>query len=132
MPNADISRLLGEIWRGTSMAEKIPFLEREEAERRMYKAKVEKWKNDMKLERSMKSSPKTKSKSKMKPGSNVKMPDRHQDVATLAQEGTHVSYDKDLGTNSTPSHHEYWYQASQAQFTYPRPPTGPPSEEFEA
>ena len=35
MPNADISRLLGKIWKGTSMAEKIPFLEREEAERRM-------------------------------------------------------------------------------------------------
>ena len=68
----------------------------------------------------MKSSPKTKSKSKTKPGSNVKMPDRHQDVATLAQEETHVSNDEDLGTNSTPSHHEYnynvvrWYQASQA------------------
>lgn len=55
MSNADISRLLGEVWRGTSVAEKRPFLEREEVERKIYKAKMEAWKNDQKFHRSMKS-----------------------------------------------------------------------------
>ncbi len=75
VPNSDISRLLGEIWRGTAAAEKRPFLEREEAERRMYKAKMEKWNNDQKLEKSMKS-----------------LPDRRQDVASCAREETHPRY----------------------------------------
>lgn len=75
VPNSDISRLLGEIWRGTAAAEKRPFLEREEAERRMYKAKMAKWKNDQKLEKSVKS-----------------LPDRRQDVASCAREETHPRY----------------------------------------
>lgn len=59
MSNADVSRLLGEIWRGTSAAEKRPFLEREEVERKIYKAKMEAWKNDQKFHRSMKSTEST-------------------------------------------------------------------------
>lgn len=55
MPNADISRLLGEVWRNTSLAEKRPFLEREELERKIYKAKVEAWKNNEKLAKYFKS-----------------------------------------------------------------------------
>jgi len=84
VPNSDISRLLGELWRGTGAAEKRPFLEREEAERRMYKAKMEKWKNDQKLEKSM--------KSVSSAGSGGKMPDRRQDVASCAREETHPRY----------------------------------------
>jgi len=53
MPNADISRLLGELWRNTSLADKRPFLEREEFERKIYKAKVEAWKNNEKLATSL-------------------------------------------------------------------------------
>ena len=40
IPNADISRLLGEHWRSASPEEKAPFLQREEIERKHYKAKV--------------------------------------------------------------------------------------------
>lgn len=124
MPNADISRLLGEIWRGTSMVEKRPFLEREEVERRIYKAKVEKWKNNMKFERSM--------MSLSKPESNMKMPEQRQDVVPLAQEEPHeqiyVRYGEDQhydGGGWTPLN----YQASHVQYTYPRPsePAGPPT-----
>ena len=56
MPNADISRLLGEMWRNASPSVKQPHMEREEVERKLYKAKVEKWKNDNKLEKAMKPS----------------------------------------------------------------------------
>ena len=56
MPNADISRLLGEIWRNRNMSEKRSFLEREEVERKIYKAKMEAWKNDQKLQKSLKKS----------------------------------------------------------------------------
>jgi hypothetical protein len=139
MPNADISRLLGEIWRGISMAEKRPFLEREEAERRIYKAKVEKWKNNMKFERSM--------MSLSKPESNMKMPEQRQDDVPLAQEEPHeqtyVRYGEDQhGPISSPPRHECnydgggWtplnYQASHVQYTYPRPPepAGPPTEQL--
>lgn len=139
MPNADISRLLGEIWRGISMAEKRPFLEREEAERRIYKAKVEKWKNNMKFERSMLSLSKHES--------NMKMPEQRQDDVPLAQEvpheQTYVRYGEDQhGPISSPPRHECnydgggWtplnYQASHVQYTYPRPPepTGPPTEQL--
>jgi hypothetical protein len=90
VPNSDISRLLGELWRGTGAAEKRPFLEREEAERRMYKAKMEKWKNDQKLERSMKSSS-TKEPRGM-------MPDRRQDVSSSAQEETHPRYGEETSS----------------------------------
>ncbi|KAL7553525.1 hypothetical protein ACHAWF_016827 [Thalassiosira exigua] len=55
MPNADISRLLGELWRKAPALEKRPFQEREEAERKIYRAKMEAWKSDRKLARSMKS-----------------------------------------------------------------------------
>jgi len=55
MLNADISRLLGELWRNISLAEKRPFLEREKLERKIYKAKVEAFKNDEKLANSFKS-----------------------------------------------------------------------------
>ena len=54
MSNADISRLLGEVWRNASVVEKRPFLEREEVERKIYKAKMEAWKNDQKLQKSLK------------------------------------------------------------------------------
>jgi len=56
MSNADISRLLGEVWRNASVVEKRPFLEREEVERKIYKAKMEAWKNDQKLQKSLKKS----------------------------------------------------------------------------
>ena len=49
MLNADISRLLGEVWRGASAAEKRPFLEREEVERQIYKAKMASFKADERL-----------------------------------------------------------------------------------
>ena len=55
MLNADISRLLGELWRKISLAEKRPFLEREKLERKIYKAKVEAFKNNEKLANSFKS-----------------------------------------------------------------------------
>ena len=82
MPNADISRLLGEIWRNTSMAEKRPFLEREEVERRMYKAKMEAWKNNQKLEKSIKSSAAAT-------GYAAKKPDQRQDTTSFAREESH-------------------------------------------
>eukprot|EP00804_Cyclotella_cryptica_P018310 CCRYP_017654-RA/>CCRYP_017654-RA protein AED:0.36 eAED:0.36 QI:0/0/0/0.5/1/1/4/0/416 len=54
MPNADISRLLGESWRNASLEEKAPYLEREEAERKIYRVKMDSWKNDQKLMNSLK------------------------------------------------------------------------------
>ena len=53
IPNADISRLLGEHWRSARPDVKAPFLEREENERRLYKAKMERWKCDQKLAKSL-------------------------------------------------------------------------------
>lgn len=84
VPNSDISRLLGELWRGAGMADKRPFLEREEVERKMYKVKMEKWRNNQKLERSMKS-PSSK-------GSCGRIPDRRQDVPSYAREDIHPRY----------------------------------------
>lgn len=40
MPNSDISRLLGDMWQNASPSEKRPHMEREEVERKLYKAKV--------------------------------------------------------------------------------------------
>lgn len=80
MPNADISRLLGETWRNLrcvlphqqghfyvelqansqsllsvfSDEEKLPHLQREQAERGVYRAKMDKWKNDQKHLNSLK------------------------------------------------------------------------------
>eukprot|EP00578_Thalassiosira_sp_NH16_P005534 CAMPEP_0181134738 /NCGR_PEP_ID=MMETSP1071-20121207/32250_1 /TAXON_ID=35127 /ORGANISM="Thalassiosira sp., Strain NH16" /LENGTH=401 /DNA_ID=CAMNT_0023221281 /DNA_START=131 /DNA_END=1337 /DNA_ORIENTATION=- len=82
MPNADISRLLGELWRNTSKVEKRPFLEREEVERRIYKAKMEGWKNNQKLEKSMK----TRSSKK-----KLDQRDQRQDVASYTREESHPS-----------------------------------------
>lgn len=55
MPNADISRLLGETWRNADLEEKQPFLDREEGERKIYRAKMDSWKNDQKLAKLFKS-----------------------------------------------------------------------------
>lgn len=60
MSNADISRLLGEVWRNTGVPEKRPFLEREEAERKIYKARMAAWKNNEKLANTLAKSPKSK------------------------------------------------------------------------
>jgi len=148
MPNADISRLLGELWRNTNMPEKRPFLEREEVERKIYKAKMEAWKNNQKLEKSLKS-PSAMS------GYAQKKPDQRQDVASFtreeslssrydpAQGSTMVSYPantptytrqyqdaknrtgspyheyKYVGSNCTPTHNQQ--EPSDVAFTYPRP-----------
>lgn len=53
IPNADISRMLGEKWRSASVDEKAPFLEREQNERRLYKAKMERFRCDQKLAKSL-------------------------------------------------------------------------------
>ncbi len=47
------SRLLGEIWRKADIDEKKPFLEREEKERQVYRAKIASWKADQKLATAM-------------------------------------------------------------------------------
>ena len=53
IPNADISRLLGEHWRNATPEVKAPFIEREEVERIDYRAKMERWKCDQKLAKSL-------------------------------------------------------------------------------
>ncbi len=53
IPNADISRMLGEKWRSAGVDEKAPFLEREQNERRLYKAKMERFRCDQKLAKSL-------------------------------------------------------------------------------
>jgi len=151
MPNADISRLLGEIWRNTNMAEKRPFLEREEVERKIYKAKMEAWKNDEKLAKSMKSRVVAVARKKL---------DKHQVAASITREISHSSERYDPTQNyqppypshapaptrqhtglyaedqagSPPSYHEYNYDASNwtathnqqepghhVKYSYPRP-----------
>lgn len=47
------SRLLGEIWNKADEDEKKPFLEREEKERKVYRAKMESWKADQKVAAAM-------------------------------------------------------------------------------
>lgn len=53
MPNADISRLLGQVWRKLSPEEKRPFQEQEEKDRMIYNAEMEVWRNNKKYERAM-------------------------------------------------------------------------------
>ena len=59
LSNADVSRLLGEHWRNAKVEEKRPFLEREEAERKIYKAKNEAFKNNLKYFKANEKSQKT-------------------------------------------------------------------------
>lgn len=54
LPNADISKLLGETWRKLSDGEKLQFLMREQEERKVYRAKMSRWNNDQKLINSLK------------------------------------------------------------------------------
>eukprot|EP00529_Nitzschia_sp_RCC80_P013178 CAMPEP_0113516192 /NCGR_PEP_ID=MMETSP0014_2-20120614/41398_1 /TAXON_ID=2857 /ORGANISM="Nitzschia sp." /LENGTH=596 /DNA_ID=CAMNT_0000412913 /DNA_START=275 /DNA_END=2065 /DNA_ORIENTATION=- /assembly_acc=CAM_ASM_000159 len=46
MRNPEISRTLGEVWRGMSQEEKRPFVEREKVERGKYKVAMAKWKSE--------------------------------------------------------------------------------------
>ena len=46
MRNPEISRALGEVWRGMSQEEKRPFVEREKVEREKYKVAMAKWKSE--------------------------------------------------------------------------------------
>jgi hypothetical protein len=46
MSNTDVSRLLGEMWRNASPAERAPYVEEEEKERAAYKAEIQKWRNE--------------------------------------------------------------------------------------
>eukprot|EP00977_Amphora_coffeiformis_P011172 scaffold2671_cov167-Amphora_coffeaeformis.AAC.10 len=43
MSNTDISRLLGEMWRNASQAERAPYVESEQQERAAYKEQVKQW-----------------------------------------------------------------------------------------
>lgn len=133
MSNADISRLLGEVWRNASVEEKRPFLEREEMERKIYKAKMEAWKNDEKYRKSM-----AKSTARM---DYLRGPDQRQDVASFTREETHPRYDlADHGQEKNnveagdaprdaPHYYDYVYNPTQAQmdsayattYSYPRP-----------
>lgn len=95
MSNADISRLLGEMWRNASPSEKQPHMEREEVERKLHKAKMEKWKNNQKLENAMKpSTPRSYRVTTPRAmvmmegnGGDPRKLDRRQDVATFIREG---------------------------------------------
>lgn len=108
IPNNDISRLLGEIWRNASPSEKRPHMEREEVERKLYKAKVEKWKNDEKLEKAMKHLT-PRSHEVTTPGAIVAMErndgdprklDRRQDVASSMRDGEESYSRFDSGQSS--------------------------------
>jgi HMG (high mobility group) box len=46
MSNTDVSRLLGEMWRNASAAERAPYVEQEERERAAYKAEIQKWREE--------------------------------------------------------------------------------------
>lgn len=46
MSNTDVSRLLGEMWRNASAAERAPYVEQEELERAAYKAEIQKWREE--------------------------------------------------------------------------------------
>jgi len=59
LSNADVSRLLGEHWRNAKIEQKRPFLEREKAERKIYKAKTEAFKNNLKYFKANKKSQKS-------------------------------------------------------------------------
>ena len=86
MTNADISRLLGELWRNTTVAEKRPILEREEVERKIYKAKMEAWKNDEKF---LKSTKTLAAAATMTGYAGKKVDQQRQDVASFSREELH-------------------------------------------
>jgi hypothetical protein len=46
MSNTDVSRLLGEMWREASAAEKAPYVEGEKVERARYNASIKKWREE--------------------------------------------------------------------------------------
>jgi HMG (high mobility group) box len=46
MSNTDVSRLLGEMWRNASAAERAPYVEQEERERAAYKAEIQTWREE--------------------------------------------------------------------------------------
>ena len=46
MSNTDVSRLLGEMWRNASAAERAPYVEQEELERAAYKSEIQKWREE--------------------------------------------------------------------------------------
>jgi len=86
MTNADISRLLGELWRNTSVVEKRPILEREEVERKIYKAKMEAFKNDEKFVKSMKT---LAAAATMTGYAGKKVDQERQDDASFTREESH-------------------------------------------
>jgi HMG (high mobility group) box/HMG-box domain len=49
MENTDVSRLLGEMWRNASAAERAPYVESEEKERAEYKEEIKKWRSEQAL-----------------------------------------------------------------------------------
>lgn len=51
MKNTEISRILGEMWRGSTDEEKRVHVEREKTERAKYKIAVAKWKEESEAER---------------------------------------------------------------------------------
>ena len=118
MPNADISRLLGEMWRNASPSEKRPHLEREEEERRVYKVKMDKWKNNQKFENAFNPSP---SKCRSRGGSTMPKVvalgettggegmkrDRRQDVASLAREGEESHARSGIYRETDENHHRH-------------------------
>lgn len=57
MSNTDVSRLLGEMWHNAPDSERIPYIEDEIKERKVYKADVAKWKAEQSTERQAKNSP---------------------------------------------------------------------------
>lgn len=46
MGNTDVSRLLGEMWRNASAAERAPYVEQEQRERAAYKDRIKKWREE--------------------------------------------------------------------------------------
>ncbi len=85
IPNSDISRLLGEHWRSASPDEKAPFLEREEIERSAYKAKMERWKCDQKLAKSLAAKVNTKARTANERSPTEKHDQRRDDEEPLAR-----------------------------------------------
>jgi hypothetical protein len=83
IPNADISRLLGEAWRSASLEEKAPFLHREEIERNVYKAKMERWKCDQKYMKSI--APKVYLAKQVASATRSERYDRRQDEVPVAR-----------------------------------------------
>lgn len=46
MSNTDVSRLLGEMWRNATLAERMPYVEEEERERAQYKEDIAAWRGE--------------------------------------------------------------------------------------